>query len=294
MLSALWIAALLIAVLMPGVAAAQAGLTRTVFELAGSAPFERLGQSLSPAGDLNHDGHPDFAVGAPGWGLTGSDSTGRVLVFLGGRRAHWEPDLILTGPKPRALFGFAIAEVGDVDVDGFDDLLVTAPGFSYPDPERQGSGRAYLYFGGPLPDADPDVSFDSPVVVRTTAVDFFGGSAAGLGDANGDGYPDWSVGFDRASTMLFGGAVNFLGGPRIGTTPVSYCGNMGSGRPVLCGPGDFNGDGLADLAMGAPGLVRNSTAYMVIFAGLSSPGLVTASHITTSRIEGYGAALAPA
>ena len=287
------IAALLVASLAPGFALAQSGLTRTVFERAGSAAFERLGSSLCAAGDLNHDGQPDFAVGAPGWGPGRSDSTGRVLVFLGGRRTQWEPDLILTGPKPRALFGFAIAAVGDVNGDGFDDLLVTAPGYSYPNPASQGSGRAYLYFGGPLPDANPDVVFDSPVVERSTAVSFFGGSAAGLGDADGDGYPDFAVGFDRSSTMAFGGAVTCLGGPYMSARPINAMANSGSGRPVLCGLGDFNGDGLADLAMGGPGVARQS-AYVQVYVGAGSAGVTSSSMAVASRDEGFGSSLAPA
>jgi hypothetical protein len=288
-------AALLAALLSPAPAGAQAGAARVVFDRAGSAPSERLGQSLTAAGDLNGDGRPDFCAGAPGWGPSRSDSTGRVLVFLGGRRATWEPDLVLTGPQPRALFGFAVAGVGDANGDGFGDLIVTAPAFSHPDPSRQGTGRFYLYFGGPLLDAEPDAVFDPPVVVAgTPGASFVGGNVAALGDANGDGFADWSVSVDRFPLYPYGGAVTYLGGTRISTVFANYSLSIGSGRPVLCGPGDMNGDGLADLALGAPGLQRGTQCYVTVYLGVGGPGGVNPNWISSSRIEGYGASLAPA
>ncbi len=282
--------------LLPGPwpAHAQFGATWPVFDLAGSAPFERLGHAVAAVGDLNGDGRPDFAIGAPGWGPSASDSTGRVLVFLGGRRVRWEPDLVLTGAGPRQLFGFAIAGVGDANGDGFDDLVVTAPGHSYPDPQRQGSGRAYLFFGGPILDATPDVVFDAPPVVSTNGVQFFGGSVAGLGDASRDGFPDWSVGFDRSATLAYGGAVTYLGGRTIATQPATYSGSIGSGRPVLCGPGDMNGDGRADLAIGSPGILRNNQAYVSVHLGVGGSGSAMYDWFSSSTTEGYGAALAAA
>jgi len=285
--------AVLLALLVPRPAASQSGAVRDVFEASGGAPFAALGHGLGAAGDLNGDGYPDLAVGSPGWGPSRSDSTGRVLIYLGGRRARWEPDLVIPGTNPGELFGFAVSGIGDVNGDGFDDLLIGAPGHAYPDPATQGSGRAYLYLGAVQLDDEPDLVFDAPRIQHIGSAAFFGGSIAAVGDASGDGYPDWSVGFDRAPTIGFGGALHYVGGARLSTTPTGFSGSIGSGRPVLSAAGDMNRDGLADLAFGAPAL-RNAFCYLQVVFGAMGTGISDQRWFSSSRTAGYGGALARA
>jgi FG-GAP-like repeat len=87
----------------------------------GGTPLgDALGLSMSSAGDVNGDGFDDIILGAP--------AAGKVLLFLGGRRGPAaSPEATLTGPAG-SHFGAAVAGVGDVDDDGFDDVVVGAPG----------------------------------------------------------------------------------------------------------------------------------------------------------------------
>src|SRR5262249_43548263 len=99
--------------------------------------------------------------------------------------------------------GCSVGWVGDVNGDGYDDVLVGA--FRYP--EIQSIGQAYLYFGGPSMDAVPDLVIQPP----PGGAGWFGVSVASAGDFNGDGYPDFIVGAQQAGNE--GKAFIYYGGP---------------------------------------------------------------------------------
>lgn len=88
------------------------------------------------------------------------------------------------------VFGCSVAWVGDVNGDGYDDLLIGA--FRYP--EIQSHGQAYLYFGGPAIDVAADLVIPAPA----GNVAWFGISVASAGDFNGDGYPDFIIGAQQS------------------------------------------------------------------------------------------------
>ncbi len=136
-----------------------------------------FGFTVAGAGDTNGDGFDDVALGTP----YGYDGGGEVEVHLGaaagpeaGAAAFWR------GAESGDAFGFAVAGVGDVDRDGFDDLLVGDPG----------SGAAYLFAGGQLGLAtEPATS-----LVLGDADNSHGYAVAAAGDVDGDGYADVVVG----------------------------------------------------------------------------------------------------
>src|SRR5262245_51813271 len=113
------------------------------------------------------------------------------------------------GENNADFFGTSVASVGDVNGDGYDDVLVGA--FRYP--EIGSIGRAYLVVGGPTMDAVADLVIPAP----PNGAGWFGISVASAGDFNGDGYPDFIVGAQQAGNE--GKAFVFYGGPSLDTTP---------------------------------------------------------------------------
>ena len=167
--------------------------------LIGPRRYDMFGSSLANAGDFNGDGYDDLIVGAPTWWWETADSVqdhvGKAYIFFGGPTMKQTPDLILTDGEARAMFGCSVTGGGDINKDGYDDIIVGARKGTYSPLAPPGCGAAYIYLGGGIPDEKADMVFG----VRTPTVDF-GYSVAEVGDWNGDGYCDFAVaqywGFD--------------------------------------------------------------------------------------------------
>jgi hypothetical protein len=259
----------LLALCAPG---AQALEFTLFFGQASGGELGEFGYQVRGAGDLNGDGYPDIVVGAPFDSTLGLDS-GRAFVWFGGPGMTGDPDLILDDTNGGDYFGFAVAGVGDLDGDGFDDLAVGAPGFDFSGLDR---GRVYVYRGGMNMDDTPDNNFEGEF-----GGDRFGWSIAGAGDMNRDGRNDMIVGAPYNSTggnnvgraYLFVGASSIMtmgpdpdvtwsgvaGGAPTNTT--NFASFAPDGQPIN-GPGfgysvanlsDFRGDGRAAVAVGSPG-----------------------------------------
>lgn len=157
--------------------------TSATWELTVGARSAPVDSSWGTILDVNGDGYTNLVVGAPE--LTGSYG-GSVYVFLGS--AHGlarTPAITLAAPGAGtswSLFGYGVASAGDVNGDGYSDLVVGATDTSGV------TGAAYLYLGGP-----PGLA-TTPAVILTdpggAAGDYFGHSVASAGDLNGDGYAD--------------------------------------------------------------------------------------------------------
>lgn len=121
--------------------------------------------TVSGIGDMNGDGVEDFAVAAAFATVNGVDSTGRVYLFYGRLAAvdPWpadvdvaaEADAIFYGTLPQQRIGFTLGRAGDINGDGYDDLIISAP-FMTTDPTGSGvtvsqAGRVYVQFGAPGP-----------------------------------------------------------------------------------------------------------------------------------------------
>lgn len=137
----------------------------------GAASSDRLGCSVAGMGDLNDDGHSDVAVGSFGDDGAGLDR-GAVFIYSGADHAVLRT---LTGDAYTE-FGFSIANAGDIDKDGYSDLVVGQPAYLADD------GKVFVFNGntGAL-----IASF-----VGAHSADCLGWSVAGIGDANGDGFDD--------------------------------------------------------------------------------------------------------
>lgn len=154
------------------------------------AQRQLLGGSVSGAGDVNRDGFADFIVGGA-YIDHEDDDEGRALVWLGRREGPSQGASWSAGPRqPRATFGHQVAGVGDVDGDGFPDVVVTAP---HLDHGALNEGVAALYTGGPRGLGEyPVWTADGD-----QAQGAFGSTLVALGDVNRDGLADFAVGTDR-------------------------------------------------------------------------------------------------
>ncbi|XP_061142858.1 integrin alpha-V isoform X2 [Syngnathus typhle] len=165
----------------------------------GSQMAAYFGHSVA-ASDVNQDGLMDLLVGAPLFMDRGSDGklreVGQVSVLLGRGGFSFRPPLTLTGSEVYARYGSSIAALGDLDMDGYNDVAISAP---YGGPERL--GQVYIHNGGPQgPSQTP-----SQVLQGKWASSYmpasFGYSMTGNTDIDRNGYPDLLVGVfgaDRA------------------------------------------------------------------------------------------------
>ena len=224
--------------------AAHAVATKVLFTPTGTAN-EDVGSDVANAGDFNGDGYPDVIVGANNWG----GAQGRAYIYFGGPGADSIPDVTLTGTSVGVeRFGTAVSGAGDVNGDGFADVIV---GAYLADTIANNVGKAYLFHGGAVPDVTPDVIF-----AGTTEDDRFGIDVSGAGDFNGDGFDDIIVGADQAfAGANLGKAYLYYGGPGMDAVPdLTLLGEFFGGSRFgssVSDAGDFNGDGYDDVVVGA-------------------------------------------
>jgi hypothetical protein len=244
------------------------------FRVDGEGSYDYSGSSVAAAGDVNGDGFADLAIGAPGFG----QSTGRGYVVFG-HGGGFAPSLDLgaldgdngfrlDGDAAGDYTGQSLAAAGDVNGDGIGDVVVGAP---EADGNGTRSGSSFVVFGrvdGFAPVVDLD-TLDGDAGFRidgAQAGDRSGHCVAGAGDFNGDGVDDLLVGayaaspngqFSGSSYVVFGHAGAF--GPLINLDSLSGDDGLRMDGVVasrsgwsVAGAGDFNGDGVADVAIGAP------------------------------------------
>lgn len=239
-----------------------------------------FGASAAGVGDVNGDGYADALIGAYSTG----QHQGRAYLYLGS--AHGllaTPALTLSAPDAAAgdYFGSSMASVGDVNGDGYNDVLVGSKCGDGEVPRSSSPGRGYLYLGGPLGlEAQPSVVFQDP---QPDSKSNFGQSVAAAGDVNGDGYADVIIG---APNMLHsqGRAYVYLGHPdRPAVTPSLVLDDPAATRFDLfgysvAGVGDVNADGYADVLVGAHGTAHyKGKSYLYLG---SAAGLTNATRLT--------------
>jgi hypothetical protein len=236
----------------------------------------RLGESVGYAGDVNGDGYGDVIAGAY---LDNQDPTyeGRVYVFYGGASGLPEtPDrTLLATPTASRHFGTSVSGAGDVNGDGYDDVIVGAPLHTNPD---SGEGAAIVYLG-----SETGVSPTHAWIVEGNSLSArLGQSVAAAGDVNGDGYDDVIVGAHQFSNgeLNEGVAFVFLGSDTgLSSTPQATLEGDQAGADFgwsVAGAGDVNGDGYDDVVVGAPEYANGeaSEGRVLVFPG-SATGVLT-------------------
>jgi hypothetical protein len=212
------------------------------FVLTGEGPDDYFGRSVATAGDVDGDGYDDVIVGAPVY----DDSTGRAYVYAGGPAGlSASPVFSVTGEATSSSFGQSVGTAGDVDGDGYDDVIVGAHGYD------QGTGRIYVYAGG------RDGLRTSPIFVASGRArgERYGFAVGTAGDVNGDGYGDvivgaYGVGGGMGQVYVYIGSPEGLGARPACTASGEVMGDW-FGRSVGTA-GDVDGDGYDDVIVGAP------------------------------------------
>jgi hypothetical protein len=246
-----------------------------------------FGYTVASAGDVNGDGFSDIIVGAPYYD-NGPIDEGRAFLFLGSASgllsgAAWTAESDQQG----SLFGQSVASAGDINGDGYSDVIIGAPRYTF---GETGEGRAFVYLGsasGLLRNwawsADSNQSLSS-----------FGYSVASAGDVNGDSYSDViiSAPFYSNDELNEGRTYVYLGSASgLGTNPAWTAeSNLRDARfgSSVASAGDINGDGYSDVIIGASGYSYGYAYGGRAFAYLgSASGLAPSPAWTVARREDY-------
>ncbi|MCU0436384.1 MAG: FG-GAP-like repeat-containing protein [Raineya sp.] len=217
-----------------------------------------LGTSVASAGDINGDGFSDVIVGAPNFD-NGETDEGRVYVYHGSATGlsttpNWTAEVNQAGAE----FGFSVSTAGDVNGDGFSDVIVGANKF---DAGETDEGRAYVYHGSAT-----GLSTTPNWTTESNQVDaLLGWSVSTAGDVNGDGFSDVIVGaiiFDNGETdegrayIHHGSATGLSITPNWVAESNQIVGNFGWS---VASAGDVNGDGFSDVIVGVPFFTNGQT-----------------------------------
>ncbi|MER2514003.1 MAG: hypothetical protein ABTQ25_16575 [Nitrosomonas ureae] len=292
------------------------------FRLDGEAAYDKSGRSVSSAGDVNGDGFGDVIIGAAGADPNGNSSGSSYVVF--GRASGFDAVMDLSGLHGSNGFrldgeaaldrsGRSVSSAGDVNGDGFGDVIIGASGA---DPNGRYSGSSYVVFGKTSGfDAVMDLSgIDGSNGFRLdgeAAIDRSGRSVSSAGDVNGDGFDDVIIGapyadpngrYSGSSYVAFGRASGFdaamdfssldgSNGFRLdGETISDYSGHSVSSA------GDVNGDGFDDVIIGAPGADPNGSysgsSYVVFGRASGFDAVMNLSNLDSSnglRLDGEAA-----
>ncbi|WP_228039093.1 beta strand repeat-containing protein [Nostoc sp. LEGE 12450] len=276
------------------------------FVINGIDSLDFSGLSVSSAGDINGDGFDDLIIGAQGASPNSQDRAGESYVVFGGS-TEFEASLnlsslngsngfVINGIDADDRSGISVSSAGDINGDGFDDLIIGASQAN----SQDGAGESYVVFGS---SNEFEASFnlsslngsDGFVINGIDDVDFSGNSVSSAGDINGDGSDDLIIGASQASAngqdkagesyVVFGSSNGFGASLNLSSLDGSngfVINGIDSGDfsgNSVSSAGDINGDGFDDLIIGASGASPNGQLY----AG--------ESYVVFGSSNGFGASL---
>ena len=240
--------------------------------MAGAAAGNKAGTAVGGGSDLNSDGYDDMIVGAP-YATSNGKYTGAAYIVLGpvddNSFSLADGDAKLVGEDAGDLAGYAVALVGDTDNDGYEDIVVGAPG------SDKGSSQAGAFFIVSGQAASGTISLGSAQarVYGNSENDWLGSATANGGDLDDDGYGDVLVSARFADgTYSNIGAGYAILGPISGSLTVSDCDIAVVGTQAndyagdsIAGAGDVTQDGIDDFLVGVPGSDDNADNGGAVF-----------------------------
>ncbi len=291
----------------------------SVVVINGALAGDRLASAIAGVGDVNNDGFDDIAIGAARADYAGRSDSGTVYLIYGSGTLPSVIDVenlgplgvVVGGASPNDRLGSAVSGAGDVNGDGFDDLLLGAPNG---DPNgRSNAGEATLLFGSDsLPTSVDLATPNTPLVLLQGqhGGDNLGNCLAGVGDVNGDTWPDFMLGAKNADPnggssgeayLIFGqsswpGTVDLRDLPAAGLSGCEVRGASANDRlgHACSGAGDIDGDGFLDLIVAANeanrGGLQDVGEVVVIFGSTSLPAVIEASNLGSLGFKARGLA----
>ena len=292
------------------------------YAINGHTSLDFSGRWLSSAGDVNGDGLADFIVGAYKADAGSVLDVGRSYVVYGKTASNTAIELsalgtgglVINGTVASDYSGWSVSAAGDVNGDGYADVIV---GAHQADPNGTSSGRSYVVFGKPgggsIDLANVNNGVGGFAIQGERTGDLSGYSVSSAGDVNGDGLADVIVGSPEGdSSGLFGDGRSFVvfgktSGTAVQLTNISNgvggfaIGGIFSNTDIgysVSSAGDINGDGLADLLVGAPEMTLSTsegyrTGQTYVVYGKANGSAVTVSTGMASSLgfaisgEGY-------
>ncbi|SDH39284.1 Por secretion system C-terminal sorting domain-containing protein [Dyadobacter soli] len=233
----------------------------------------QFGVSVASAGDVNGDGYGDLIVGD---NLRGTSDVGAAFIYHGSNTGvATTAAVILQGNQTDANMGRSVAGAGDINGDGYSDVIVGAPDYEN---GQNNEGVVLAYYG-----SSAGIANASPVLLEMNkASSGFGSEVGSAGDVNGDGYSDIIVGdpvftngeqFEGAAYVFQGSPTGLELAPRFQLENTNISGAR-MGRAVA-GAGDVNGDGYSDIIIGATGYPggQNDAGSAFVYYGNTGKGL---------------------